>query len=257
MRRTADQPQESHVAQYDTIALDYQRISAAVPLRDAEWHSLRVRLGDLTGLSVLDLACGDGMGTRLIKQWGAARVVGVDISPQMIALAQERENAEPMGIEYHVADAATLGKLGEFDRVCAAYLLHYAENRDQLRRMARTAYDNLKPGQHFVASIANILQPPEPVFDQRKYGFSFRLLDETLHEGARLRGTLFLGESTVEFDFHWLPWAAYEEAFAAVGFRSWSVEPFLVPPDSDPTRGEGFWDEYVARPSGLHITCHK
>jgi len=105
------------MAQYDTIALDYQRISAAVPLRDAEWYSLRQRLGDLTGLSVLDLACGDGMGTRLLKRWGAARVMGVDISAQMIALARQREDAEPMGIEYRVADAATLGKIDSFDRV--------------------------------------------------------------------------------------------------------------------------------------------
>lgn len=59
------------VTQYDTIALDYQKISAAVPLRDAEWHSLHQRLGGLTALSVLDLACGDGMGTRLLKRWGA------------------------------------------------------------------------------------------------------------------------------------------------------------------------------------------
>ena len=245
------------MAQYDTIALDYQKVSAAVPLREAEWHSLRVRLGDLTGLSVLDLACGDGMGTRLLRQWGAARTVGVDISPQMIALAQQREDAEPLGIEYRVADAATLGKIGEFDRVAAAYLLHYAENREQLQRMVRTVHDNLKPGQHFVASIANILQPPQPVFDQRKYGFSFRLMDETLHEGARLRGTLFLGEKTVEFDFHWLPWEAYEEAFQAVGFRSWTIEPFLIPPDAERKRGEGFWEEYRARPSGMHITCLK
>jgi ubiquinone/menaquinone biosynthesis C-methylase UbiE len=253
------------VAQYDSIALDYQRISAAVPLRDAEWHSLRVRLGDLTGLSVLDLACGDGMGTRLLKDWGAGRVVGVDISPQMIALAQQREETEPTGIEYRVANAATLGRIGEFDRVCAAYLLHYAENREQLGQMVRTVYDNLKPGQHFVASIANILQPPQPLFDQRKYGFSFRLIDETLHEGARLRGTLYLGEKTVEFDFYWLPWEAYEEAFRTVGFRSWKIEPFLIPPDSARKippdsarkRGEGFWEEYLARPSGMHITCHK
>src|SRR5689334_18853868 len=178
------------MTQYDAITLDYQKISAAVPLRDAEWYSLRVRLGDLTGLSVLDLACGDGMGTRLLKRWGAARVVGVDISPQMIALARQQEDAQSMGIEYQVADAATLGKIGEFGRVSAAYLLHYAENREQLRRMAQTVYDNLKPGQHFVASIANVLQPPQPVVDHRKYGFSFRLLDETLREGARLRGTL-------------------------------------------------------------------
>lgn len=127
MEHRQPHPGGKHVAQYDAIALDYQKISAAVPLRDAEWYSLRVRLGDLAGLSVLDLACGDGMGTRLLSQWGAARVVGVDLSPQMIALAQQREDAEPIGIEYRVADAATLGKIGEFDRVCAAYLLHYAE----------------------------------------------------------------------------------------------------------------------------------
>jgi hypothetical protein len=36
-----------------------------------EWYSLGVRLRDLAGLSVLDLTCGDGMGTRLIKHWGA------------------------------------------------------------------------------------------------------------------------------------------------------------------------------------------
>jgi ubiquinone/menaquinone biosynthesis C-methylase UbiE len=91
----SDHTEYRHVTQYDTIALDYQKISAAVPLRDAEWYSLRERLGDLSGLSVLDLACGDGMGTRLIMQWGAARVVGVDISAQMIALAQQREDASP------------------------------------------------------------------------------------------------------------------------------------------------------------------
>jgi SAM-dependent methyltransferase len=245
------------VEQYDSIALDYQKISAAVPLRDAEWHSLRVRLGDLAGLSVLDLACGDGMGTRLLKRWGAARVTGVDISPQMIALARQQEDAHPLGIEYRVADAATLGGIGPFDRVAAAYLLHYAQSREQLLGMARTVYDNLAPGQHFVASIANPLLPPRPVVDHRKYGFSFRLLDETLREGARLRGTLYLGQNTVEFDFHWWPWEVYEEAFRTAGFRSWKIEPFLVPPDSERERGEGFWDEYVAAPSAMHITCRK
>lgn len=245
------------MTQYDTIALDYQRISAAVPLRDAEWYSLRLRLGDLTGLAVLDLACGDGMGTRLLKRWGAARVVGVDVSPQMIALARQREDAEPLGIEYRVADAAALGGIGPFDRVNAAYLLHYAADREQLLRMARTVYDNLEPGQHLVASIANPLRPPQPIIDNRKYGFSFRLLDETLHEGARLRGTLFLGENTVEFDFYWWPWAVYEEAFRTAGFRSCEIEPFLIPPDSEHKRGEGFWDEYVAAPSAVHIIAQK
>jgi hypothetical protein len=33
--------------QYDAIAGDYQEIAAAVPLREPEWYSLRLRLGDL------------------------------------------------------------------------------------------------------------------------------------------------------------------------------------------------------------------
>lgn len=245
------------MTQYDTIALDYQKISAAVPLRDAEWYSLRERLGDLAGLSVLDLACGDGMGTRLLRRWGAERVAGVDISAQMIALAQREEDVQPLGIEYRVADAAALGDIGPFDRVSAAYLLHYAASREQLARMARTAFDNLAPGQPFVASIANPLQPPRPVVDHRKYGFSFRLMDDVLREGANLRGTLYLGEKTVEFDFHWWSWETYEEAFRAAGFRSCRIEPFLIPPESENKRGEGFWDEYIAAPSAMHVICHK
>jgi hypothetical protein len=121
--------------------------------------------------------------------------------------------------------------------------------------MARTVYDNLKPGQPFVASIANPLRPPQPVVDHRKYSWSYRLLDETLREGANLRGTLYLGANTVEFDFYWWPWEVYEEAFRTAGFSACTIEPFLIPPDSESKRGEGFWDEYIAAPSAMHIIC--
>ena len=245
------------MAQYDAIASDYQEIAAGVPLREPEWYSLRLRLGDLTGLSVLDLACGDGMGTRLLKRWGAARVVGVDISEQMIGLARQQEEAQPLGIEYRVADAAMLGEIGRFDRVTASYFLHYAQNRPQLLQMVRTVYDNLAPGQHFVGSNANPLQPPQPTIDQRKYGLRYDLVDAPLRDGSKLHATLFLGEHTVEFDFYWLPWEAYEEAFRTVGFRSWKIEPYLIPPGSEQKYGEGFWDDYIAVPSVVHIICQK
>lgn len=35
------------------------------------------------------------------------------------------------------------------------------------------------------------------------------------------------------------------------------IEPFLIPPDSDEKRGEGFWDEYVAAPSAMHVICRR
>ena len=45
---------------YDKIAKQYQK-SKALPFRQyVEWYSYSNLLGDVTGKSVLDLACGDG-----------------------------------------------------------------------------------------------------------------------------------------------------------------------------------------------------
>ena len=245
------------MAAYDDIALDYRELAASVPIRDPELYSLRTWLGDITGLSVLDLACGEGICSRYLRRWGAARVVGVDISEQMIGLARQEEGAQPLGIEYRVADVAALGKIGDFDRVTASYLLHYAQNRGQLQRMVQTIYDNLKPGQHFVASNVNPRQPPRPIIDHRKYGHIYRLMDEPLREWSVIRVTLSCEQRTVEFDIYWIDWATYEDAFRTVGFRSWKIEPYLVPREVEGKYGDGFWDEYLSSPSVIHFSCQK
>jgi len=89
--------------------------------------------------------------TRMLKQHGAALVVGVDISPEMVHLATQQEQAEPLGITYQVCDAVTLPQMGPFDLVTAVYLLNYATSNDQLLSMFRSAYDNLVAGGRFVA----------------------------------------------------------------------------------------------------------
>ena len=74
-------------AQYDAIAREYQRTKESPLRRHVEAYSFFQMLGDVSGLAVLDLACGEGFYTRLIRQAGAASAVGVDISSEMIALA--------------------------------------------------------------------------------------------------------------------------------------------------------------------------
>ena len=70
--------------QYDDIAEQYKR-SKLVPWRFyIEQFSLLELIGDLAGKDVLDLACGEGYYTRLLKRNGAARVVGVD--PAMVTM---------------------------------------------------------------------------------------------------------------------------------------------------------------------------
>jgi len=249
--------EEYPMAYYDTIAHQYQAIADALPLREPEWYSLPLRLGDVTGLSVLDLACGDGMGSRRLKQWGAARVVGVDLSASIIALAQQQEHAYPLGIEYRVADVAGLGAIGAFDCVTASYLLHYAQSRAHLCQMVQTVYDNLKPGQRFVASNLNPDRPPQPFLDYGRYGHTLRLVDAPLRAWSTIHTTLLLGAKTVEFDIYWAPWTIYEEVFRSVGFQTWTREPYIIPPSLAYTYGEGFWDAYLAAPSLVHFICQK
>ncbi len=80
------------------------------------WHRglinpalLRV-LGDVRGLRVLDVACGNGAFARQLARKGA-RVTGVDLAPTLVERAQRRESrpaGTPLGITYHLADAGNL-----------------------------------------------------------------------------------------------------------------------------------------------------
>jgi ubiquinone/menaquinone biosynthesis C-methylase UbiE len=64
-------------------------------------------LPEVSGLSGLDIGCGERHGTRLVARWGA-RMTAVDISPAFIRPASEEEEREPLGIEYREASALAL-----------------------------------------------------------------------------------------------------------------------------------------------------
>ena len=82
---------------YDPIAAQYQRSKLQPWRAHIEAFTLIGLLGELEGKAVLDVACGEGFYTRLLRRRGADRVVGVDLSPGMIALARSQESAEPLG----------------------------------------------------------------------------------------------------------------------------------------------------------------
>ena len=75
---------------YDEIAQGYREIvrDVTMPLHIAELYTFALMIGDVRGKTVLDLGCGEGFYSRRLLDLGAARVVGIDISPGMVALAQ-------------------------------------------------------------------------------------------------------------------------------------------------------------------------
>ncbi len=120
-------------AQYDDFAEKYQRIKTSpILMRGTRIldYTFMCLVGDISGKSVLDLACGAGVYTRKLKQAGASHTVGVDISEEMIKLARKQEAQAPLGIEYILSDAQELGKIGDFDLVNAAHYLHYAPTKE-------------------------------------------------------------------------------------------------------------------------------
>jgi toxoflavin synthase len=87
-----------------------------------------------------------------LLEWGASSVVGVDISPAMMAVAESQREKWPEKrmrerLRFVVGDAATLGKVGhdggndagqQFDLVTGMWLLNYARTTEDLRSMFET-----------------------------------------------------------------------------------------------------------------------
>ena len=64
-------------------------------------------LPDVRGLIGLDIGCGEGYNTRLLARRGA-HVTALDIAERFVRHADQPEQQEPLGIDYHVASAVKL-----------------------------------------------------------------------------------------------------------------------------------------------------
>jgi toxoflavin synthase len=144
--------------QYDAIATSYDRlwlVPAVAPLLPL-LRSTIDSLGTVPDASVLDLATGTGIGLRIARAAGASRLVGVDISPRMLAIARI---TTPGGI-LHTADCSKpldgLGlEPGSFDIVLGIWLLNQCHSVAELAGMWGNIARYLKPGGSFVGVIEN------------------------------------------------------------------------------------------------------
>jgi ubiquinone/menaquinone biosynthesis C-methylase UbiE len=114
-------------------------------------------MGDVKGISILDLACGEGYNARILANMGA-KVVGADSSLKMIELARCREAIDGLGIDFYHSDAARLDKFlnEQFDLVtCFMALMDIESYGEAIFEAARV----LKTKGRFIFSI------PHPCFE--------------------------------------------------------------------------------------------
>lgn len=98
-------------AQYDHIGASCETAKLLPIVRYCERPSFSHLLADVRGRAVLDVACGTGFYARECVRLGAQRVVGVDVSSEMIAVARRAEEQDKLGIKYHVYDARAMPRL--------------------------------------------------------------------------------------------------------------------------------------------------
>jgi SAM-dependent methyltransferase len=132
------------------------------PAMLGEWASRGASLADpQPGEHVLDVACGTGRLTRLLAKSVAptGRVVGLDLSPQMLAVAR---NVRPGGPAVHI-DWCRSGVHAMpfeddfFDVVCCAFGLMFFPESGAVREMRRV----LKPGGRLMVMVwGSILKCP-------------------------------------------------------------------------------------------------
>jgi ubiquinone/menaquinone biosynthesis C-methylase UbiE len=240
---------------YDSIAKEYKE-SKELPMRlHIEAYTYFNMLGNLAGKSILDLACGEGFYTRKFKDQGAAKVVGVDISQKMIELAREEETRKFQNIEYILGDVLELGEIGSFDLVVASYLLNYARSSEELLKMCKSIFANLKPGGRFVTINSNPSQAPVSYLKTEKYGF-IKSIDSPLIEGTPIKYT-FINNHKFTFDNYYLSIPTHEWAFQSVGFKEVRWQSPIVSPDGIKEFGQEFWQDFLDSVPIIGIECFK
>ena len=128
---------------------------------DTRWRRLAATAARPVGGLALDLGAGTGDLTLELASRGAARVVGADFSPEMLAAARAKAaGGISANVSWTLADALRLPFPEEtFDCVTNAFLLrNLADLKEGLIEMARV----LKPGGRLVC--LDMTQPPPGPF---------------------------------------------------------------------------------------------
>lgn len=230
------------IQQYDTIGAAYNDVPN-LPTGKLQAAALKTCLGDIEGLTILELACGLGYYCRKAVEWGASRAVGVDISEAMVDAARVNAKGDKR-LEFHVADCGQPFEFGQFDIVLAPWLLNYSSNQNQLVDMWSNIYKSLKPGGRIIGISPNvhILEDLAAFPQGPQYGQELKVVREIDEGGLEVQVTLF-ASTPFSFNNIYLPRALYEKTSKLAGLSGFQWQNFPKPLSHDVD-----WDDFLRCP---------
>ncbi|EFI5801447.1 TPA: class I SAM-dependent methyltransferase [Escherichia coli] len=234
---------------FDEYAELYKNILSWPYRKDLELPTLKRLMGNLSGLNVLDFGCGPGLIARWLRNMGATRIVGYDISEGMLNYARQYEEKEKLGIEY-ISDIKE-EQHDYFDVVLAIYVIPYATTHEELQAMIYDMYRLLKPGGRLITL------PFHPDFnaDPEYYRpFGLRLSEiQPRADGSQIGLNLCYPPYDVNITAHYWSRQTLNNTLRQVGFQTveWRA---LETPSSD-TKTELL--PYIQCPHAAIIECIK
>ena len=141
---------EENVWYFDRWAKTYDRYVFRWFMKRAQYNTLAmIDAAQKKDFSVLDVGCGTGEGLRMLKEKTKGRIVGVDLSSEMLA----RARAKIQGVELYPADVEHLPfNTASFDVVVSTEAFHHCLNPERaLREMHRV----LKKGGELIIADCN------------------------------------------------------------------------------------------------------
>ena len=203
---------------YEKIAEQYAEFAKFKPYNvHLERPSIRALVPDIQGADVLDAGCGPGTNIPWLIERGAQKVVGIDGSPQMIAIAGREASSN---VSLSVADMnQPLDFLADdsFDLVFSSLVMHYIED---ISRLFADFARLLHPGGSFVFSTHH------PQDDFRQHPGNYFATEFVFDEWGGF------GENPITMSFYRRPLSAITESL--------SHAPMIIERMIEPQPTDGF-----------------
>lgn len=224
--------------QYDVIVAPYIDM-CKLPRKICETYNVHQALAPyIQGANVLDLACGNGHYSQLLLSWGAAQVVGVDISSGMVAAAKAGSSSD--NIRFIVADCSIPTRYnGEpFDIVFGGWFLNEAPDGATMTNMFRNICNNLKDGGRFFGVTPYPTEDPRRHYDaalkSKPLFYKQVWIEPTqdVNDGVMTHVTADIEPERLQFDSYHLESNVYKQAAKEGGMKgTLEWKPIIFPSD--------------------------
>jgi SAM-dependent methyltransferase len=164
---------------YDAMAENFEE-HASQNLYNAYYDRPAVLslLPSVEGQRVLDIGCGPGLYVEWLIEHGA-RVVGIDISREMVERARQRVKDGALFYQHDIAQPLTFARDASFDIAIAPLMIHYVTDRvSMLQEVARV----------LTIDGCLVLSTQHPFADWQRHGgsyFATELVEDTWRREQR------------------------------------------------------------------------